>query len=846
TPHTTHQLTTTARHHNTTLNTLIQTAWAILLAHTTNHHDITFGATTHGRPPHIPHIENMVGLFINTLPVRVTLKPSEPISAVMRRVQQEQAELLAHQHLGLADIQKAVGLGELFDTVIVFENYPVNLSDAAGPSGELQFTKEDTNSGNHYPLTLAVVPGERLHLRFDYRADLFDRSAIETMAARFVRVLEAIAADPDVPVGRVDVLGEAERRRVLVEWNDTAHAVPDVLLPGLFEARVGQSPDAVAVVCEGRELTYAELNERVNRLARYLIARGAGPERLVGVALGRSVDLVVALLAVVKSGAGYVPVDPELPVERVRYILADARPLLLVTDSAVAAELPRGRELPGLDGLGVVVVDDPATAARIAGQSGADVRDADRAGALLGGHPVYVVHTSGSTGRPKGVVIPHRALVNYLARCARVYPELSGTTVAHASVSFDIGITVLFGTLVSGGRVRLAAWDSGDGSDRVQDGPVSLVKITPSHLPLLAGSAFQPSGRLIIGGEPLAAEALHAWQTRHPHTPVINHYGPTETTVGVTDHPVPPPTAGTSNSTSPSGDGRTSGTVPIGRPMWNTHTYVLDRALQPAPIGTPGELYIAGAQLARGYIDRPALTAERFVPDLYGPPGTRMYRTGDLARWNPDGTLEHLGRTDTQVKIRGFRIEPGEVEALLAGHDTVAQAAVVVREDQPGDKRLVGYLVPADPELGIDTAEVQALAKDRLPDYMVPSALVVLEQLPLTPHGKLDRSALPAPHHTGSTSRRAPRTPREETLCGLFAEVLRIPEVGIDDDFFALGGHSLLATRLVSRIRTVLGVELTIRALFKSPTVAGLSEHLDASAARPTRPKLRPMRRPEQ
>ncbi|MGW3572555.1 AMP-binding protein, partial [Streptomyces sp. NPDC000941] len=402
--------------------------------------DITFGATTAGRPPHIPHIETMVGLFINTLPVRVTLQPSESISALLKRVQQEQTELLAHQHLGLADIQKAVGLGELFDTVIVFENYPVDLPDADGPSGELQFTKEDTRSGNHYPLTLAVVPGRQLHLRFDYRGDLFDRATVEALAGRFVRVLEAVAADPDMPVGRVDVLGETERQQLLVDWNNTAHPVPDAVVPELLEAQVARTPDAVAVVCEGEKLTYGELNMRANRLARHLIGQGVGPEQLVAVALPRSAELLVALLAVMKSGAAYVPVDPELPAQRISYMLQDADPLLLITDTTTTTTT-----LPALDGLSVVV-DAPETAAQIAAQPGTDIRDTDRTGALLSGHPVYVIYTSGSTGRPKGVIIPHHALVNYLARATEAYPELSGTTVAHASVSFDIGITVLYGT----------------------------------------------------------------------------------------------------------------------------------------------------------------------------------------------------------------------------------------------------------------------------------------------------------------------------------------------------------------------------------------------------------------
>ncbi|WP_274383924.1 non-ribosomal peptide synthetase [Streptomyces bingchenggensis] len=624
------------------------------------------------------------------------------------------------------------------------------------------------------------------------------------------------------------MLGEAERQRVLVDWNDTARAVPDAVVPELFEAQVARTPGAVAVVCEGEELTYGELNARANRLARYLIEQGAGPERLVAVALPRSAGLVVTLLAVMKSGAAYVPVDPELPAQRISYMLRDANPMLLVTDTATATALPSP------DGPSVVV-DAAETAAQIAARPGTDVREDDRPGVLLPGHPVYVIYTSGSTGRPKGVVIPHQALVNYLTRATKAYPELSGTTVAHASISFDIGITVLYGTLTSGGRLHLTAWDTTP--TPTDDQPASLIKITPSHLPLLENSPHQPTGRLIIGGEPLPTEALHTWHTHHPHTPITNHYGPTETTIGATDHTITPPTGGASPS----------GTVPIGRPMWNTHTYILDHALRPLPPGVAGELYIAGTQLARGYLNHPTLTAQRFIPNPYGPPGTRMYRTGDLARWNTNGTLEHLGRTDTQTKIRGFRIEPGEIEAVLTAHHAVDQAAVVVREDQPGDKRLIGYVVPADKEAAaLDTTEVLNLAKDRLPDYMVPSVLVVLERLPLTPNGKLDRNALPAPNHTASASRRAPRTPREETLCALFAEVLGIPEVGIDDDFFTLGGHSLLATRLVSRIRTVLGVELAIRALFKAPTVVGLGEHIDASAAQPTRPKLRPMRRPEQ
>ncbi|MFI1338495.1 amino acid adenylation domain-containing protein, partial [Streptomyces sp. NPDC020845] len=797
---------------------VVQAALAVSLMRMGAGCDIPIGTAVAGRTDDA--LDDLVGFFVNTLVLRTDVSGDPTFRELVERVRETDLAAYAHQDVPFERLvevlnpQRSMARHPLFQVMLSFQNN--TRPDLTMPGLEITHQPlQDVSARFDLTLNLGEHRAEDgapngMTGRLDYRTDLFDQTTIEAMAARFVRVLEAIAADPDVPVGRIDVLGEAERRQLLVEWNDTAHAVPDVVVPELFEAQVARTPDAMAVVCEGEELSYGELNVRANRLARYLIGQGAGPERLVAVALPRSVDLVVALLAVMKSGAGYVPVDPELPAERISYLLRDADPLLLVTDTTTTL-LPALAGRPAGDELSVVV-DAAETAARIAAQSGTNVCDTDRAGVLLPGHPVYAIYTSGSTGRPKGVVIPHQGLVNYLARATEAYPELSGTTVAHASISFDIGITVLYGTLICGGQVHIAPWDSAPTSPHPNNEPVSLVKITPSHLALLDDSAHQPSGRLIIAGEPLPTEALHTWHTHHPHTAVTNSYGPTETTVAATDHTIPTPTGGASGT----------GTIPIGRPMWNTRTYVLDHALRPAPAGVAGELYIAGTGLARGYLHQPVLTAERFVPDPFGPPGTRMYRTGDLARWNTNGTLEHLGRTDTQVKVRGFRIELGEVEAAMGGVEGVAQAAAVVREDRPGEKRLVGYVVPADVEAGVDTALVLERVRGRLPDYMVPSALVVLGRLPLTGNGKLDRAALPVPDVAVAASGRVARTPREEVLCRLFAEVLGVPGVGIDDGFFDLGGDSIVSIQLVARARAV-GLVFTPRDVFERKTVEALA-----------------------
>jgi amino acid adenylation domain-containing protein len=619
-----------------------------------------------------------------------------------------------------------------------------------------------------------------------------------------VSQLAAAAAGPGLPVSALEVLTAGERELMLGQWNDTARAVPEVTLPELFEQQVARTPLATAVVFEGAELSYADLNARANRLARYLVSRGAGPERLVAVALPRSPDMVAAILAVLKSGAAYLPVDPDYPAERVRFMLADADPVLVLTTQ------PVGQGLPG--DVQQVNLDDPALWDAISGYDHDDLTDADRHARLRPAHPAYVIYTSGSTGRPKGVMIGHDSAVNVVCWASGAFSaaELS-RVLASTSLSFDVSVYEIFGPLISGGSIEIVRnllalaeraggpWSGG------------LICAVPSALAQVLSVTGVKAQALTVGlgGEALTAHAVGIVRGAMPGVRIANLYGPTETNV----------------VTSWSTDGEVDDGPPIGRPVWNTRVYVLDGGLRPVPVGVAGELYVAGRQLARGYLNRPGLTAERFVACPFGGPGERMYRTGDLARWTAGGELEFAGRADDQVKVRGFRIELGEIEAVLAGQQVVAQAAVAVREDRPGDRRLVGYVVPAA-GAEADPVALRAAVAAMLPGYMVPAAVVVLDQLPLTASGKLDRRALPAPDFGAPAGGREPASPREEILCELFAQVLGVARVGVEDSFFDLGGHSLLAAVLVARMTERFGVKLTLRSFLSNPSVQGIDSYL--------------------
>lgn len=578
---------------------------------------------------------------------------------------------------------------------------------------------------------------------------------------------------------------------------DSAEA-PPILLPEWFEQQAAVTPDAAAVSAPDAALTYAELNARANRLARLLVARGAGPERLVAIGMRRSGGLIVAFLAALKSGAAYLPLDLDNPPQRIMFMLDDARPVLVVTTEA-DRHVVEGLDFP------VVVLDDPQTLRLLADLSPDNVTDTDRMAPLLSGNPAYVIYTSGSTGTPKGVIIEHRALVNYLAYARAHYPSVRGRAVLHSSVAFDMTITTLYAPLVSGGSVEISS------PEEISVSP-DFLKVTPSHLALLATlPRAAPTGDLVVGGEMLLGEVVAEFRHRHPGVTVINEYGPTEATVGCCVHFVRP------------GDSVQPGPVPIGAPTWTTEIYVLDEQLRPAPAGETGELYIGGGQLARGYLNRPGLTADWYIANPFGALGSRMYRTGDRGRLRADGNLEFLGRSDRQIKIRGYRIELGEIEYVLLRHPDVGQVAVTVY-----DRRLVAYVVCSD-GVELDERRLREHAAGSLPEYMVPGLIVELDALPLNANGKVDTGALPVPRFDSDTPFRAPQTPEEKMLCDLFARYSGTQAaVSVVDDFFAIGGTSLSAAQVVNEARKH-GVVFTVRDLMTDRTVAALANKLNLS-----------------
>ena len=674
-------LTQQARARGLTLNTCIQGAWALLLGRLMGRDDVVFGITVAGRPPEIAGIESMVGLFINTLPLRVKLAPGQPLGELLAELQDSQSRLMAYQHVGLAEIQGLTGLGELFDTLVVFENYPVDeidhLGDSAAADG-LRFTAIAGHDASHYPLSLAAIPGEQLRLRLEYATDLFDRGSVEGIGSRLIRLLEAVVAEPDRAIGRLDILSAAERQTIVSDWNATARPLGFANIPELFAAQAARTPEATAVVYGDQQLSYGELDARANQLAHHLRGLGVGPEVVVGLCVERSLEMLVGVLGILKAGGAYLPLDPAYPEERLAFMLEDARAPVLLTQAKLLDQLPAyGARIVQLDADWPTIARRPATASPVA---------------LHPHNTAYVIYTSGSTGTPKGVAVSHGGIPNLAAAQIDRFAITSEARVLQfASPSFDAAISEIATVLIAGGGLILTAADERGGEALghvIRSQGVTHATLPPVVLGDLSSDV--PLRTLVVAGDACAPALIERWSAGRR---MINAYGPTETTVCAT---MSEPLAA-------------DGAAPIGRPIWNTRVYVLDGGLEPVAVGVVGELYISGAGLARGYLHRAALTAERFVADPFGAAGSRMYRTGDLARWRADGVLEFFGRADQQVKLRGFRIEPGEIEAALLRHGTVAQAAVIAREDVPGQKRLVGYVVAAA-DREIDTAALRGTA----------------------------------------------------------------------------------------------------------------------------------------
>ena len=831
TPELTRALAGLARQHGTTLYVALLTGFQVLLHRLSGQDDLLVGSPAAGRG--VAAFSDTIGYFVNPIVLRARFVADLPFSVALTNTAEVVRGALEHQDFPFPLLVERLAprrdpsRSPLFQVMFVFQR-PHRLREAApfvlGQAGaKLSLGALEVESlplpdhAEPFDLRLMMIEvDDGLSATFQYNTDLFDAATVSRMGAQLGVILAAVARDPSLKIAEIPLLDEAERARILVAWNDTPRPIPPgVGLHQLFEAQAARTPDAVAVAAADEELTYRELDRRANQLARYLGRLGVGAGALVGVCMERAIELVVAIVGVLKVGAAYVPIDPSYPKDRVAAMLDDARATVILTQARFASGLlvPAGGRLVAVDA-------DPAIAAEV------------DAAVTWPGAPeslAYVIFTSGSTGRPKGVMIPHRAVVNNILWTNRRWPLGPGDAfLLKSPVSFDASVLELWAPLVAGARLELALPDlHGDPAYLVRaviERGITDLMLVPSMLELVVQEPgfAQCVGlrRLFAGGEALSRALVERIQARLD-VEIINIYGPTEVTidcvVGVAER------------------GRSwSAMEPIGRPIDNLRAYVLDARLQPVPQGVVGELYLGGAGVARGYLGRPALTAERFVPDPFGPePGGRLYRSGDACRMRSDGQLEFIGRLDHQVKIRGFRIELGEIEAALSTHAEVRAAVVITREDVPGEKRLVAYVVRTE---GASTQDLRDHLRITLPDYMIPSAFVWMDALPLSPNGKVDRHALPAPEATregAGATYVGPRTAMEHALVSVWEELLGVRPIGIQDDFFALGGHSLLVVRLVAAIRTQLGATLRMASLFQHPTIEALAALLDDAGELP-------------
>jgi amino acid adenylation domain-containing protein len=821
------RLTTFARQHRLTLNTIVQGAWALLLHHYSGESDVLFGATVAGRPADLAGVEQMVGLFINTLPVRVQIPANMPLVDWLKTQQEQTAVLQQVSHTPLIDVQgwSAVAAGSpLFESIIVFENIPIE-GMPADTGLEASGVGVTVRGQMAYPLTITVNPDDRgrMWLQLTYEQERFATPAIQRLTEHLKNILENIPEQGQQPITAVPYLSPTEQAQLMAVFSGAgvATAVPDQLIHQRIAQQAAQTPSALALATikpakrpsffldTGEEmpqasLTYAELNGRANQLAHHLIKLGVGPEKIVAVHRARSAETVVCLLAILKAGGVFLPLDPALPAQRLAHILADAQPAVAITDAESAA-----------DWQGIPTFCPEQMAEQIGEYSTEDV-----VRPLTLDNSAYLIYTSGTTGQPKGALVSHRALANHTQAIAKQF-ELSATdrVLQFAALSFDVALEEIFPTWLAGAALLLRPLDVpalDEFNQLVASEQLTVVNVPAPYwhewvaeigrTPLF--TAAESLRLVIVGSDKVMTEKLTQWQELIPNrVKLLNGYGPTEATITATlyqaasgPHDLP--------------------VVPLGRPLENVTAYVLDGNGRVTPIGVTGELYLGGAGLAHGYLNQPGQTASAFVPDPFSPkPGQRLYRTGDLARWLPDGNLAFIGRTDHQVKIRGFRIELEEIENSLTRHSGVRQAVVVADTNQ---ERLAAYILPDD--FSLTAKSLQSWAESQLPAYMVPSSWLLLDTLPLTTSGKVNRQALPEPtFNDGHDTYAAPRGKDEQTIAAIWSEVLEVEKIGIHDNFFQLGGHSLRATQIMSRMRQQLGWDVPIRAIFESPTIAGLS-----------------------
>ncbi len=833
------RLTALAQQHRVTANTFVQGAWALLLAQYSGEKDVLFGVTVAGRPTQLVGVESVLGLFINTLPLRVSVAPDRPVMAWLKDLLAENVRLREYEYTPLIQIQRSseIPRGEaLFHSLFVFENAPV---DPALCEGRIMFRAEEEQYRVHtnYPMTVMGWPGKELGLKLSYDRRLFDSDTVLRMIGHLQHLLEAVITRPDARIGDLPMVDREERTRLLSYGiGETDQPQDDRPFALRFEAQVRRSPQAIAVRCGDQSLTYDVLNRRANRLAHRLRAEGIGPDAVVAVLDERSPDLLTMILGCFKAGAAYLPLDPHHPVARVARLLELSRVRVVVVSRRLSAHLEQALSaMPQATRPFVAVLDD------LVAQQG---KDEDRPVVSRPDQLAYVIYTSGSTGIPKGAMVTMGGMLNNIESKVRSFAIGPQDVIAQtASQCFDISVWQFLTALLCGATTHILSDELVREPSRLlthlETSGVTIYEAVPAVLQALLDAGDCADAPPVLAslrwvlptGEALPPALCRRWFERHPKIPLMNAYGPAECADDVAVHPI---------QAAPPAD---AVRVPIGRPIQHLRLYIVNRLFEPVPVGVSGELWIGGIGVGRGYLEDCARTAESFVPDPFGDaPGARLYRTGDLARYRPDGTIEYVGRVDHQVKVRGFRIELGEIESCLTDQEDVREAAVVVREDRPGERRLAAYVVPQEGR-SIDSDGLRTALQGQLPEYMVPSIVLTLDFLPRTPNGKVDRRALPAPDLSGlqDASYLAPRTVTEELLAGIWADILGLERVGVRDHFFELGGHSLLATQVVSRIRNAFHIELPLRAAFECPTIADLAATVDRVRAEGSGDRIPPL-----